>query len=192
MAYSTPYSFLPIRDDRDEETPLPPPGTMFANRKRYSYSNSQDSSSSNSGNQVDKDQTKSQTPRSATSRLTGEDSSFWCRCGKCKRMPTQLELKCCCDEKLSLTNIQDPNFKPGRDCILSANVITNQVLSIPTLQLLWFSSMRYKSATGDTLLFSTMKNENLDFMPMEVTLTTCMATLDEKTAKLFLLVLWLI
>ena len=98
-------------------------------------------------------------------------------------MPTQLELKCCCDEKLSLTNIQNPNFKPGRDCILSANVITNQVLSIPTLQLLWFSSMRYKSATGDTLLFSTMKNENLDSMPIEVTLTTCMATLDKKIRK---------
>ena len=162
MAYPTPYSFLPIRDDSDEETPLPPPGTMFANRKRHSYSNSQDSSS-NSGNQVDRDQTKSQTPRSATSRLTGEDSSFWCRCGKCKRMPTELELKCWYDEKLSLTNIQDPNFKPGRDCILSANVITNQVLSIPTLQLLWFSSMRYKGATGDALLFSTMKNENFRF-----------------------------
>lgn len=160
-----PYSFLPIAEDEDEEHQPPVPGTLFVNRKQYyrrETTSTNATTSSNSSSAATPTPTcSSNCPATTRSAVVG--NLEWCKCGNCTQMPTLIQLKCCCDETVDLTNFQDEKFQQKAACVTESTVLRDHVLHKVTVELGWFSSQQYRGGTGDELLFSNMTNINYRF-----------------------------
>ena len=80
-----------------------------------------------------------------------------CRCGECPdTMPTRIEKKCCQEEPLDRTIIED--YQEGM-CLYTCEEIRHLFLRT-SLRIAWLSQQQYLMLTGDALSFANMTTTN--------------------------------
>ena len=166
-----PYAFYPLLPDSDEEEEALAmiPGDMFRRRLRIRADATDETQEPGAGAATGaaaagtRPRTNSPEPdgpvQLGDAALLPTDQP-WCRCGNCAQLPRRLERKCCFKECFDLTNVQDANFQPGGNCVLTSELIVQHILHPVTIQLRWLDQRRYLGYRGDDLLFRCMQPAN--------------------------------
>ena len=163
------YIRYPIRDSSDEEddegsASIYKPGYLFVRRKQQRNNNTTATATTTAAGTatvnastavavsiVDTANFASTSTRATATKRTPTaavnhnlpTSGSWCKCGNCSEMPEGVERKCCLGETFDYTNFQDPNFRPGEQCVLESNFVFNTVLQKGHLELAWVAQRRF-------------------------------------------------